>query len=175
MKRLSFCMRGISGAVLLLMSVCSWAGEWNFSTVSASDQANLDADKANWTFDSSNNRWKNAAPIADGPLMANGVELDFAKGLMVMAENADNIRVDSKKGSLTLNNKSARITIPGLKAGDRVTLEGCSSNSGTPRNLEAVNLSVVSGFEPSTSRTVSTGTVIADGDVVISATGGFYV
>lgn len=168
-------MRGISGVVLLLMSVCSWAGEWNFSTVSASDRANLDADKANWTFDSSNNRWKNAVPIADGPLMANGIELDFAKGLMVMAENADNIRVDSKKGSLTLNNKSARITIPGLKAGDRVTLEGCSSNSGTPRNLEAVNLSVVSGFEPSTSRTVSTGTVIADGDVVINATGGFYV
>lgn len=160
----------------LILSVQSLhAADWNFSTVSDTDRANLNADTANWTFEQSNNRWKNAVAIDSSPLMANGVELEFAKGLLFSAPAADNLRVDAKKGSLTLNNKGARITISGLKAGDVVSIEGGSSSSSTPRNLVASNLSVTSGFEPSTSRTVSSGTVKDDGDVVINSTGGFYV
>ncbi len=168
-------MRTLLGCAFLTMSMGMQAETWDFSSVSSTDRANLDADPASWTYESSNDRWKNQTVFTASPLKANGVELQFAKGLLVTVTGADNVRIDNKKGSLTLNKAAAVITIPGLKAGDVVTIDAGSSNSKTARKLEPTNLDITSGFTESASRQTNSGKVIADGDVTFKATGGFYV
>lgn len=165
----------LSAALAMTVFGGAWAATWDFSTVSSADAANLNADATNWTYESNNNRWLNKATLSAAPLTANGVELEFTKGLKVTTTGTDNVRVDAKKGSFTLNKNSAVITIPGLKAGDVVKIDAGSSSSGTARNLVATNLTITSGFEASTDRGISQGTVTADGDVTIKSTGGFYV
>lgn len=149
---------------------------WNFSTVSETDKANLNADATHWEYESNNNRWKQQSVIATfSPLTANGAELEFTKGLTFTTTEADQIRVDAKKGCLTLNNKLAKVTISGVTAGQVLTIECQSSSSTTARKIEATNIKVTSGFAESTSRTTNVGTVEADGSIVINSTGGMYV
>ena len=64
---------------------------WTFATVSASDQTNLNADTQNWTYESDNNRWLQQSKLADVALTANGVELEFSKGLKFTTTAADQV------------------------------------------------------------------------------------
>ena len=166
----------LSALLLLLgLSTIAKAQTWNFGTVSATDKTNLNADKTNWTYDSNNNRWLQQAVLNDVALVANGSELEFSQGLTITTTAADQIRVDAKKGSLTMNNQSARIKIHGAKAGQILTVVSQSSKSGTARVISATNINVTSGFGSSDSKVTNVGTVIADGDIEISVGGGTYV
>ncbi len=166
----------LSALLLLLgLSTIAKAQTWNFGTVSATDKANLNADKTNWTYESNNNRWLQQAVLNDAALVANGSELEFSQGLTITTTAADQIRVDAKKGSLTMNNQSARIKIHGAKAGQILTVVSQSSKSGTARVISATNINVTSGFGSSDSKVTNVGTVIADGDIEISVGGGTYV
>lgn len=119
MKKSLLSLRGILAcAALILISSASHASAWDFSTVSSTDQANLNADKTNWTYDSSNNRWLNAKALTNATLIANSTEITLTQGLKITATGSDQVRIDAKKGSLTLNKSTAHITIPGLTAGD---------------------------------------------------------
>ncbi|MCH5326744.1 MAG: pectate lyase [Duncaniella sp.] len=151
------------------------ATTWDFSTLSDADRAALNADTSNWKYDQSNDRWLNEKALTVSPLMANGTELQLTAGLRYTAAAADQIRVDNKKHSVTLNNKSASVTLPGLKAGDKVTVSAQSSSSSTARSLTPTNLTVVSGFIDSTDKLDNVGIVTADGDVTLTPNGGFYV
>ena len=151
------------------------AQTWNFGTVSSTDKANLDADKTNWTPESNNNRWLQQAVLSDAALVANGTELEFSKGLTVTTTAADQIRVDAKKGSLTMNNKSAKVKIHGAKAGQILTVVSQSSKSSEARSISATNIKVTSGFGSSAEKVTNVGTVEADGDIEISVGGGTYV
>jgi hypothetical protein len=71
--------------LLMMMPLVATAHTWDFSTVSQSDKDNLNADTQGWLFDSSNNRWKNQTVYNKQPLMANGSEVQFTKGLLVTA------------------------------------------------------------------------------------------
>ena len=175
MKKSLLSIRGLLTAALAIITLGANATVWDFSSVSATDQANLNADTANWEYETSNARWKNKFVQTDAVLKANGAEIEFTKGLLVTTAAADNVRIDTKKKSFTLNNTSATITISDLKAGDVLTVECQSSNSSTARAITATNIDVTAGFTASTSRTVNTGTVTADGDVTISTNGGMYI
>lgn len=169
-------LRGAAAALLMAFAATgAQAVTWDFSTLSDADRAALNADTGAWEYDSANNRWKNKTSFTASPLMANGAELQLTAGLRYTATKADQIRVDDKKHSVTLNNKAASVTITGLKAGDKVTVSAQSSSSSTERMLEYTNLTPVSGFTNSTDRLDNVGTVIADGDVTLQPTGGFYV
>lgn len=173
MKRI-YTMFSMLVLMLGLSSVVN-AQTWNFGTVSSTDKANLDADKTNWTPESKNNRWLQQAVLSDAALVANGTELEFSKGLTVTTTAADQIRVDAKKGSLTMNNKSAKVKIHGVKAGQILTVVSQSSKSSEARSISATNIKVTSGFGSSAEKVTNVGTVEADGDIEISVGGGTYV
>lgn len=171
-------MRRLTSILTLLMLVLGMsvnAQTWDFASVDAGDQENLNADTQNWTYDSSNQRWKQQAILNNEPLKANGVELQFTKGMTFTTDAADQIRVDMKKRSLTLNNKKAKLTIHDVKKGQLLTVVCQSSSSSTARTITATNTTKISGFEESTSETTNTATVDADGDITIQSTGGMYV
>ena len=175
MKTLGIIRMAAASLLAIAASLQADARTWDFSSVPEADQANLNADKANWTYDSSKNRWGNVNTFDNQPLMANGVELTLTSGLHYTVTKADGLRVDPKTGSVTMNNKATVLTIPGLKKGDKVTITAKSSSSSTARSLTPTNLTVEAGFTSSTDRLDNIGTVIADGDVVITPSGGFYV
>ena len=161
---------------LLLFSVLSMTAQtWNFATLSNDDKTNLNADAANWTHDSANDRWLQQATLNDEVLKANGVELNFTKNLTFTTTGADQIRVDNKKHSMTINNKSAKVKIHGVKAGQVLTIESQSSNSSTARKIAATNITVTNGFDEALSKVTNEGTVVADGDIELTTTGGMYV
>lgn len=174
MKRLTYVF-AIVAMLLGLTNSVKAQQSWSFSSVSTTDQTNLNADATNWTYESGNKRWLQQAVITDAALTANGVELEFTKGLTFTTTDKDQIRVDSKKGCLTLNNQSAKLTIHNVKAGQQLTVDCQSSNSSTARTITATNVTTTSGFAESTSRTTNVGTVEADGSIVINSTGGMYV
>ena len=151
------------------------AQTWDFASVDAADQENLNADTQNWTYESSNQRWLQQSVLNNEALKANGVELQFTKGMTFTTDAADQIRVDMKKRSLTLNNKKAQLVIPNVKKGQVLTVVCQSSNSSTARKITATNVTVTSGFEESTSETTNVGTVNEDGNITIQSTGGMYV
>ena len=161
---------------LLLFSVLSMTAQtWNFATLSNDDKTNLNADAANWTHESDNDRWLQQATLNDEVLKANGVELNFTKNLTFTTTGADQIRVDNKKHSLTINNKSAKVKIHGVKAGQVLTIESQSSSSSTARKIAATNITVTNGFDEATSKVTNEGTVVADGDIELTTTGGMYI
>lgn len=161
--------------LLSLITMVANAQSWDFSTLSSDDKTNLNADATNWKYDSTNDRWAQQAVLNDQSLTANGVELTFTKGLTVTTTAVDQIRVDNKKHSLTVNNKAAKVKIHGAKAGQVLTIVSQSSNDATARKVEATNVTVTSGFDESTSKTTNVGKVCADGDIELSTTGGMYI
>ncbi|MGN0282264.1 MAG: polysaccharide lyase family 1 protein [Prevotella sp.] len=161
--------------MLMMVAAVANAQTWNFGSLTDADKANLNADTQNWTWDSSNNRWKNVNVHNNEALKANGQELEFCKGLLLTVSASDRIRIDQKKSSLTLNGADGVITIPNLKAGDVVTVECQSSSNSTERGLTPTNLTITEGFTKSTSKTTNVGTVVADGDVTLTSDGGIYV
>ncbi len=175
MKRINTLLYTLLAGFATLFATSAGAQTWNF-TKSSGDEANFKADASNWTYDANNNRFANANPI-DGALTANGQKVAFTDGLLFNIAQADGLRIDIDK-RLTLN-KTNSITIPGLKAGQVVTVEGTSSNKTEGRSITATNLSGTTGFgDKVTSETTitCTGTVDADGDVVITnPEGGFYL
>ena len=170
MKRI-YTMFSMLVLMLGLSSIVN-AQTWNFGTVSNTDKTNLNADKTNWTYESNNNRWLQQAVLNDAALKANGSELEFSMGLTVTTTAADQIRVDAKKGSLTMNNKSAKVKIHGAKAGQILTVVSQSSKSSEARSISATNIKVTSGFGSSAEKVTNVGTVEADGDIEISVGGG---
>ena len=160
---------------LLFCALNMTAQTWNFATLNNDDKTNLNADATNWSYDSTNDRWLQQATLNDEVLKANGVELSFTKDLTFTTTDKDQIRVDNKKHSLTINNKKAKVKIHGVKAGQVLTIESQSSSSTTARKIEATNITVTKGFEESTSKVTNEGTVVADGDIELTTTGGMYV
>ena len=142
MKNIHTYIYSIALCLTALLAHPACAQTWDFSSLGSSDKTALDNDTENWTYDSSNNRWKNVTTYDNAPLKAEGQELEFAKGLLLTAGAADRIRIDMKKKSLTLNGANGVIAIPGLKAGTKVTVICQSSSSSAARRLTPTNLTV---------------------------------
>lgn len=168
-------------AAMMGMSTTAKAQTWDFLSVDAIDQENLAADETgNWKLDSdNNNRWCYLKALNGEAVMANGVELAYTKGLLItVTENASgNFRADMKNKRMWMGGGS--ITIPNLKKDYRITVSYMSSSKDVARGINVQNITPKSGEFNSTSvgtaKVVSTGEVTADGDVVLTMTGGMYV
>lgn len=168
----------IMAAAMLMVCGTAKAQTWDFTSVSETDKANLASDTARWTHEStsSNDRYKNIGNYTKEPLKANGVELEFTRGMLFTISADDAVRVDVKGARMAMN-KALTITIKEAKQGYKVTMKCKTSKPGTARGVNVTNITPESGFFNTTSADNQTnvGVVTEDGDITITNTGGLYV
>ena len=160
---------------LLLMSLSAvMAQTWTFGAMSEADKALCAAD-ANWVLGT--DRYGYTLALENAALVANGSELAYAKGLKFTAgaptdktDGKAKVRLNYGSSRLELNGNGVALTIPSLKAGQKVTVSCGTGKSGTARGLNATNITPVSGSFNATSadKVTNVGTVTADGDVVLT-------
>ena len=169
--------------VLLLMSLSAvMAQTWTFGAMSEADKALCAAD-ANWVLGT--DRYGYTLALENEALVANGSELAYAKGLKFTAgapttkdEGKAKVRLNYGNSRLELNGNGIVLTIPSLKAGQKVTVSCCTGKTDVARGLNATNITPVSGSFNATSadKVTNVGTVTADGDVVLTTNvGGMYI
>ena len=173
MKKIVFTL-----ALLLMSLSAALAQTWTFGAMSEADKALCAAD-ANWVLGT--DRYGYTLALENEALVANGSELAYAKGLKFTAgapaEKTDGkakVRMNYGFSRLELNGNGIVLTIPSLKAGQKVTVSCCTGKTGTARGLNATNITPVSGSFNATSadKVTNVGTVTADGDVVLTTNGG---
>ena len=168
---------------LLLMSLsAALAQTWTFGAMSEADKALCAAD-ANWVLGTE--RYCYTLALENEALVANGSELAYAKGLKFTAgapttkdEGKAKVRLNYGNSRLELNGNGIVLTIPSLKAGQKVTVSCCTGKTDVARGLNATNITPVSGSFNATSadKVTNVGTVTADGDVVLTTNvGGMYI
>ena len=172
MKRLTYTLIVLMTALTHLSAQTTW----DFTTVQSADAALLAADNSgNWMKDSKD-RWCHVKALSNSPLMANGQELAFGKGLLFSCNANESGNVRLGEGRLWLGGASSPLTIPDLKKGQTISMRYKTSSKDAARGITVPdNLSGTSGFDASLSEQTATGTVIADGSVVLAPTGGVYV
>lgn len=173
MKKMVFTL-----ALLLMSLSAALAQTWTFGAMSEADKALCAAD-ANWVLGT--DRYGYTLALANEALVANGSELAYAKGLKFTAgapadktEGKAKVRLNYGSSRLELNGNGVSLTIPSLKAGQKVTVSCSTGKTGTARGLDATNITPVSGSFNATSadQVTNVGTVTADGDVVLKTNGG---
>ena len=177
MKKIVFSL-----ALLLMSLSAAMAQTWTFGAMSDADKALCAAD-ANWVLGT--DRYGYTLALNNEALVANGTELAYAKGLKFTAgapsdktDGKAKVRLNYGKSRLELNGKSVSLIIPGLTAGQKITVSCETGKTGEARGLDATNLTAVSGSFNATSaeKVTNVGTVTADGDVTLTSTvGGMYV
>ena len=173
MKKMVFTL-----ALLLMSLSAAMAQTWTFGAMSEADKALCAAD-ANWVLGT--NRYGYTLALENEALVANGSELAYAKGLKFTAgapttkeEGKAKVRLNYGSSRLELNGNGIVLTIPSLKAGQKVTVSCCTGKTDVARGLNATNITPVSGSFNATSadKVTNVGTVTADGDVVLTTNGG---
>ena len=173
MKKIVFTL-----ALLLMGLSAALAQTWTFGAMSEADKALCAAD-ANWVLGT--DRYGYTLALDNAALVANGTELAYAKGLKFTAgaptdktDGKAKVRMNYGSSRLELNGNGIVLTIPSLKAGQKVTVSCCTGKTGTARGLNATNITPVSGSFNATSadKVTNVGTVTADGDVVLTTNGG---
>ena len=173
MKKMVFTL-----ALLLMSLSAAMAQTWTFGAMSEADKALCAAD-ANWVLGT--DRYCYTLALENEALVANGSELAYAKGLKFTAgapttkdEGKAKVRLNYGNSRLELNGNGIVLTIPSLKAGQKVTVSCCTGKTDFARGLNATNITPVSGSFNATSadKVTNVGTVTADGDVVLTTNGG---
>lgn len=173
MKKMVFTL-----ALLLMSLSAAMAQTWTFGAMSEADKVLCAAD-ANWVLGT--DRYCYTLALENEALVANGSELAYAKGLKFTAgapttkdEGKAKVRLNYGNSRLELNGNGIVLTIPSLKAGQKVTVSCSTGKTGTARGLNATNITPVSGSFNATSadKVTNVGTVTADGDVVLTTNGG---
>ena len=173
MKKIVFTL-----ALLLMSLSAALAQTWTFGAMSEADKALCAAD-ANWVLGT--DRYGYTLALENEALVANGTELAYAKGLKFTAgaptdktDGKAKVRLSYGSSRLELNGNGVALTIPGLKAGQKVSVSCKTGSTSTARCLDATNLTSVSGSfgTPTKDQVTNVGTVTADGDVVLKTNGG---
>lgn len=177
MKKMVFTL-----ALLLMSLSAAMAQTWTFGAMSEADKALCAAD-ANWVLGT--DRYCYTLALENEALVANGSELAYAKGLKFTAgapttkdEGKAKVRLNYGNSRLELNGNGIVLTIPSLKAGQKVTVSCCTGKTDVARGFNATNITPVSGSFNATSadKVTNVGTVTADGDVVLTTNvGGMYI
>lgn len=177
MKKMVFTL-----ALLLMSLSAAMAQTWTFGAMSEADKVLCAAD-ANWVLGT--DRYCYTLALDNAALVANGSELAYAKGLKFTAgapatkeEGKAKVRLNYGNSRLELNGNGIVLTIPSLKAGQKVTVSCCTGKTDVARGLNATNITPVSGsFNAiSADKVTNVGTVTADGDVVLTTNvGGMYI
>lgn len=178
MKKIQFLLTFMLCMVLVSASAQQ---KWDFTSLTDADKALCAAD-ADWTLGT--DRYCYTKALSNAALIANGTELSYAKGLKFTAsapsdntEGQAKIRLNYGSSRLELNGANVTVIIPGLKAGQKVTVSCKTGKKDTPRGLNVTNLTPVSGSFNATSADEQTnvGTVTADGDVQLVTSAGMYL
>lgn len=173
MKKMVFTL-----ALLLMSLSAAMAQTWTFGAMSEADKALCAAD-ANWVLGT--DRYCYTSALQNEALVANGTELAYTKGLKFTAgapatkeEKKAKVRLNFGSSRLELNGNGVALTIPSLKAGQKVTVSCKTGSTTAARCLDAANLTSVSGSfgSATTDQVTNVGTVTADGDVVLTTNGG---
>lgn len=173
MKKMVFTL-----ALLLMSLSAAVAQTWTFGAMSEADKALCAAD-ANWVLGT--DRYCYTLALEKAALVANGSELAYTKGLKFTSgtpadktEGKAKVRLNYGSSRLELNGNGIALTIPNLKAGQKVTVSCKTGSTSTARCLDATNLTSVSGSfgSATTDQVTNVGTVTADGDVVLTTNGG---
>ena len=173
----------LAGLMTLFASNANAQQSWDFSTMSQADKDACAAD-ANWILGNERYCYIGGA-MTNAPLVANGIELEYTKGLLFTTtdpssptEGSARVRCNFGSSRLELNGSNLSIIIPDLTAGQTVTVNcKTSSGSGEARGFNVRNLSPVSGYFNQTTGEDQTnvGTVIENGNVVLTTTGGMNI
>lgn len=186
MKKLIFSL------ALLLMSVsAALAQTWAFGDrdpfIGDADVDLINADATNWYNDASKSRYNFLAALDNAALIANGTELNFAKGLLFKcgaavassdgktpANQSGKIRLNYANEYLELNGTNLVVTIPNVQKDWVVTVVCKTAKSKASRGLYvSSNVGGTTGFgTKSTSQLTCTGTVTEAGDVTLTTTDG---
>ena len=169
--------------LFMLTATNANAQNWNFRTMSKTDQDNCKVD-ANWIAGSG--RYGYVLALDNNELIANNTELEYTKGLLFTAnapsspeDGKAKIRCNYEKGQLELNGNGVQVTIPDLAKGQMVTVKCITTKNGEARGLDVTNLAGTTGFgenSVSADALTCTGTVSADGNVTIATIiGGMYL
>ncbi len=178
--------------MLLGMSMNMNAQTWDFATLDANDaeliEADIAAGSSNWfhSTESKKNRYSYQGALDKAPLMANGQELAYTKGLLLtISEQTDKTKEGNFRAGNDASNKRAwmaggSIVIPNLKKGYQVTVNYMSSSKTDARGIAVTNLTVVEGSKFNTNNKggdakdalTDTGIVTEDGDVTLTMTKG---
>lgn len=161
-----------------LVFVSTNAQTWDFTSLQQEDKEMCSKD-ANWILGT--DRYCYVREISNSPLTANGIELNYTKGLLFTAsapaetsEGKAKIRFNYGSNRLELNGSKITLTIPALKAGQKVTVVCKTGKTGEARGLNVSNLTPISGSFNSTSVEEQTNVafVTSDGNVSITTSGG---
>lgn len=173
----------LASLMTLFASNANAQQSWDFSTMSQADKDACAAD-ANWILGNERYCYIGGA-MTNAPLVANGIELEYTKGLLFTTtdpssptEGSARVRCNFGSSRLELNGSNLSIIIPDLTAGQTVTVNcKTSSGSGEARGFNVTNLSPVSGYFNQTTGEDQTnvGTVIENGNVVLTTTGGMNI
>lgn len=157
---------------------------WNLSQYSSATISNLAADTARWTPMSKSGtiqRYSNKTATDGLPLTANGTIIAETKGMLVGSGiSAGNLLLRHNMGSSQNGlqmQSTAPITIPDLKAGQKVDVTIKSSSSASQGIASVSNLkgSYGEGTYPATYFKTYTFEVIADGNVSWTNSGGVVI
>ena len=182
----------ILSMMLMLLGMNVQAQTWDFTTLDANDAELLEADIAagssNWfhSTESKKNRYSFQGALDKAPLMANGQELAYTKGLLLtIIEQTDKTKEGNFRAGNDASNKRAwmaggSIVIPNLKKGYLVTVNYMSSSKTDARGIAVTNLTVAEGSKFNTNNKggdakdalTDTGIVTEDGDVTLTMTKG---
>ena len=184
MKKLS----AVMCAVLLMLGMAvnvEAQKTWDFATLDANDAELMDGD-ANWyhSTETKKNRYSYTKALTKEAVKAGGQEVAYTEGLLLTVSG-----VTSGEGNLRAGNDASNkrmwladgsvITIPGLKAGMKVTVYCMSSSKTEARGINAENITATAGdfntTKPGTAQSTNVGTVTADGDVTLTMNGAMYV
>jgi hypothetical protein len=184
MKKLS----AVMSAVLLMLGMAvnvEAQKTWDFATLDANDAELMDGD-ANWyhSTETKKNRYSYTKALTKEAVKAGGQEVAYTEGLLLTVSG-----VTSGEGNLRAGNDASNkrmwlaggsvITIPGLKAGMKVTVYCMSSSKTEARGINAENITATAGdfntTKPGTAQSTNVGTVTADGDVTLTMNGAMYV
>lgn len=166
--------------VLLGLSQTMKAQTWDFGNIPASDLENLEADNTgDWKYDATNERWGNLKKHENEAVTANGVELEYTKGLLLTFGSSTgdgSFRADNKNSRMWMG--SGSVTIPNLAKGMKVTVKYMSSSTSVARGISVTNLTKADGSKFGTNNKggqtkdalTDTGTVTEDGAVVLTMT-----
>lgn len=158
---------------MAVMAFSANAQTWDFTqTQTTADQ--FKADAANWEA-TSDTRYTYLAATDKEAFKLGSDELPDTKGLLfVGGEKKFRIDLNSRLG---MNGKNISVIIPGLKAGQKVTVEAKSANTSEARGFNVENLTPESGYFNQTTLEdqVNVGVVTADGDVTLTTTAGMNV
>ena len=141
--------------------------KWDFTQWSSTSTANLAADAA-WTYDGSTYTLSNE--LSNEALTANGVTLAETDGLL-FSSAAGKLVIYSDR--IRMNKEGSTITVPGCKKDERVQATWRSANTNDERGFTITNLS--KDDMRTTAQATDGGTVLADGDVVLTVTGGIHI